>query len=135
MSVIASNDSLCGPLRIPSDIPGLDQSSDWCATPVMGNQTVDVMQYCCASQEVHTVDSCAYCYLTEAMLENEHTMDPTMRFAGCIVRRAKEINATTQRLTTCHTPTFDSAATGTKVLSGWEIGVIAVLLGAASWSL
>lgn len=135
MSTIASNDSLCGPLNIPSVIPGVDQLSDFCATPIMGNQTLNIMEYCCASQVVHTVDSCAYCYLTESMLENEHTMDPTMRFAACVVRRAKETNATMQRLTSCHTPNWKNAAAGGKGVSGWKVGVVAVLIGTALSSL
>jgi hypothetical protein len=135
MSTIASNDSLCGPNTIPSVIPAVDMSSDWCATPIVSNQTLNAMNYCCASQQVHTVDSCAYCYLTEAMLENEHTKNPAKRFSGCISSRAETLNATMQRITACHTPNFKSAAAVTKGVSLWKAGIVAVLLSVASWSL
>lgn len=135
MATIVSNDSLCGPLSITSVIPSVDMLSDWCAMPIVSNQTLNVMNYCCASQQLHTVDSCAHCYLSEAMLENEHTKNPAKRFSGCISDRAETLNATMQRITACHTSNFKSAAAFTKGVSLWKAGVIAVLWGAVSSSL
>jgi hypothetical protein len=69
------------------------------------------------------------------MLENEHTMNPTKRFSGRISDRAETLNATMQLITACRTPNFKSAAVVTKGVSLWKAGVLAVLLGVASWLL
>jgi hypothetical protein len=71
-----------------------------------------------------------YYYLTEAMLENEHTMNPTKRFSGRISDRAETLNATMQLITACRTPNFKSAAVVTK---GCRCGRLGFLLFCWAW--
>ena len=134
MALFATNTTLCQPLRVPGTIPGVDMKSDWCAMPNISNKTVEIMQYCCGeTQQVQTVDGCAWCYLSYPIPGN-FTMEPTMKFSACVGRKGKELNATVPRTGRCSTPSMSSATT-VKVASVWKVGVLAVLLGAASWSL
>lgn len=134
MALFATNTTLCQPLRVPGTIPGVDMKSDWCAMPNISNKTVEIMQYCCGeTQQVQTVDGCAWCYLSYPIPGN-FTMEPTMNFSACVGRKGKELNATVPRTGRCSTPSMSSATT-VKVASVWKVGVLAVLLGAASWSL
>lgn len=101
----------------------------------MSNKTVEIMQYCCGeSQEMHTVDGCAWCYLSYP-IPGDYTSEPTIKFEDCVFRKGKELNATIQRTTRCSTPSTSSATTTMKIASVWKVGGLAVLLGAASWSL
>jgi len=133
MATIASDTTLCGPLSMPDTIPGANMTYDWCATPNVGSTTQQIMQYCCGSwNTVHNSDGCTWCYMSYPDVDNN--TDFTMKFSDCIALKAMEANATTQRITSCNTPGKSSAA-ATKGVSAWKVGVMAVLLGAASWSL
>ena len=134
MATLATNTTLCQPLLIPATIPGIDTKSDWCAAPTMSNKTVEMMQYCCGeTQEIHTVDGCAWCYLSYPIPGN-FTKEETMNFGNCVNRKERELNATVHRTTRCSTPST-SGATTVKGASVWKVGGLAVLLGATLWSL
>jgi hypothetical protein len=109
-------------------------SYSWCATPNIGpgNTTLEVMSHCCPTLEIYNVDGCAWCYTS--FIDADTNSETTSQFSDCISRNAKEINVTTQRISHCNTPNMKSIA-ATKELSVWKVGVLAVLLGALSWSL
>ena len=120
----------------PDEIPGANMTSyNWCATPNIGpgNTTLEVMSHCCPTLEVNNVDGCAWCYTS--FMGADTNEEFTNMFSDCISRNAKNINVTTQRISHCNTPNIKSAAAATVRLSVWKVGVLAVLLGAASWSL
>lgn len=135
MSTIASNTTLCGPLSMPDIIPGANRSYSWCATPNVSNTTQQIMQYCCGSwNDVRGSDGCAFCYLSYPDVDMDNNTQVSTKFSDCISLKAREINATTQRITHCHTGR-SSGATIMKVVSVWKVGVLAVLLGVAEWLL
>ena len=133
MATIASNTTLCGPLSMPNVIPGANMTEDWCATPVISNATIPMMQECCGYwQEIYNHDGCAWCNV--AWPDARNNTDFTLSFTKCMAIKADDRNVTRPGVSRCNTPIFDSAA-ATKNASAWKIGVLAVLLGAASWSL
>lgn len=134
MATIASDTALCGPLSMPEVIPGANMSYSYCATPNVGNTTQQIMQYCCGSwNEVHGSDGCAFCYISYTDVDMDDDAEVTNKFSNCISMKAREINATRERITHCHTG--KSGAATTKGMSKWKVGALAVLLGMASWSL
>ena len=134
MATIASDTTLCGPLSMPEVIPGANMSYSYCATPNVGNTTQQIMQYCCGSwNEVHGSDGCAFCYISYTDVDMDNDAEVTNKFANCISMKAQAINATRERIAHCHTKR--SSATTMEGLSVWKVGVLAVLLGVASWTL
>lgn len=122
-------------LSRPDVIPGANATRyNWCATPNIGpgNTTLEAMTPCCTTLEVNNVDGCAWCYTY--FVEADTDEETTNMFSDCISRNAKNINVTTQRISHCKT-NMKSAAVATGRLSVWKVGVLAVVLGAASWSL
>jgi hypothetical protein len=127
MATIASDTTLCGPLFMPETIPGANTTYDWCATPNVGNTTLQIMQYCCGSwNEVHNTDGCTWCYHSDQNAENSTTFN--INFSNCLSEQAAALNATRQRITHCNTPSKSSGAV-TKGVSVWKVGAMVVLLG------
>jgi len=131
MATIASETTLCGPLSMPETIPGANMTYDWCATPNVGNTTLQIMQECCGSwNQVHNSDGCAWCYVSDITADNSTAFN--INFSNCIARGADAVNATKQRISLCNTPS-KSSAPAVRGVSVWKFGVMAVLVGMA-WS-
>lgn len=155
MATIASKTTLCGPLSMPDIIPGANMAEDWCATPVISNTTIPLMQECCGSwQEVYNHDGCTWCNI--AWPDAENNMDFTLSFSRCLAVNAEERRVERPGIWRCNTPRFETGAaatkgvgdshetadsngvaatngvTATKGLVLWKIGVVVVLLGVAS---
>ena len=131
MATIASNTTLCTPLSMPDIIPGANISYSWCATPNVSTTTQQIMQYCCGSwNDVRGSDGCAFCYLSYPDVDMDNNTQVTTKFSDCVSLKAREINATTERITHCHTDR-ESGAASRKGVEGWKVGGLAVLLGVA----
>lgn len=111
-----------------------DTAYNWCATPNIGpgNTTLEAMSPCCPTLEVFYVDGCAWCYTGFTEADNQE--ETTSMFSDCVARNTKNINVTRQRISHCNTPRWKSAAAATEGVSVWKVGLLAVLVGAASWS-
>lgn len=151
MATLASNTTLCSPLSIPDIIPGANMADDWCATPVISNTTIPLMQECCGSwQEVHNHDGCTWCNIAWPNAENNS--DFTLSFSRCMAVNAEERRVARPGVWRCNTPRFETSkadaegvadSNGTATTNGvaatkavvvWKVGVVVVLLGVASWS-
>jgi hypothetical protein len=133
MATIASNTTLCTPLSMPDIIPGANTTQDFCVTPYLGNSTQIAMQECCGYwRDIYNSDGCSWCYTYFPDMHNNSEF--TDKFSYCISEKVRAMNATTQGILRCSTPSLENAAAA-KGVKGWKVGVVVVLLGVASLSL
>ncbi|KAM0707368.1 hypothetical protein Q7P35_004013 [Cladosporium inversicolor] len=87
MAILASNTTPCSPLSMLNIIPGANMAEHWCATTVISNATIPLMQECCGSwQEVYNHDDYTWCNI--AWPDAKNNSDFTLSFSRC-----REVNA------------------------------------------
>lgn len=106
MAILASNTTPCSPLSMLNIIPGANMAEHWCATTVISNATIPLMQECCGSwQEVYNHDDYTWCNI--AWPDAKNNSDFTLSFSRCREVNAEERKVARPGVWRCNTPRFE----------------------------
>jgi hypothetical protein len=125
MSSASTQPGLCKPNSVPTFIPNVDMTADWCVTPEQGNATASIMQQCCTSAEVQSIGGCAFCYTEDSTADDKQEFN--QNFAQCLSRGAQNQNLSRISASYCNTPTVsNSTSLGNR--QTWSMWSMAVLI-------
>jgi hypothetical protein len=126
MSSASTQPGLCKPDSVPTFIPDVDMTADWCVTPEQGNATVSIMQQCCTSADVQSIGGCSFCYTEDSTAADKQEFN--RNFAQCLFRGPQNQNLSRESASYCNTPTVSNSATlGNR--HSWSMWSMAVLIG------
>lgn len=118
MSSASPTKNLCNPISVPTHIPNVDMTAEWCATPDLGLMTSVAMQDCCTSGQVQNISGCAFCYTNASSEENK--VDFLQDFSQCLVRGMQHQNASRPSASYCNAPDLPVSASTSRVQS-WSM--------------
>lgn len=134
MSAASSQTSLCSPNSVPTVLPNVDMTTDWCAIP--STETDDnnatsalssaIMDQCCDTSAVQSVGGCEWCYYQDSTAKNSGQFNQD--FAACLRREATVRNSTEVLTHYCNTPGFSGKAARDGDV-GWRVWVVVLLVG------
>jgi len=140
-----STTMLCSPGHVPTMLPGVNASLNWCATPGT-NATNSTMTTCCAQNPVHILNGCAWCAAPETYLNTTNGDSDTTQtlmqqdFASCLSRAAVNRNFSQNQALYCNAPNLPTSSALRLRLGGQRFGWLGVatlfvfLSGAATGS-
>jgi hypothetical protein len=106
MSSASTQPGLCKPNSVPTFIPDVDMTTDWCVTPEQGNATALIMQQCCTSAGVQSIDGCSFCYTEDSTAADKQEFN--RNFAQCLFRGPQNQNLSRESASYCNTPTVSN---------------------------
>ena len=135
--------ALCNPTTVPTSLPNIDMTTNWCAIPSNNNQStssannsttsssaaISIMQQCCDSAAVHSVGGCEWCYYQDNTAKTSGAFNQD--FAACLRREARVrgvVGGGSEGSVVhyCNTPRLKGGAAGRRGVTGW---VVAALVG------
>jgi hypothetical protein len=126
MSSASTQPGLCKPNSVPTFMPDVDMTADWCVIPEQGNATALIMQQCCTSEDVQHIGGCSFCYTKDSTADDKQEFN--RNFAQCLFRGAQNQNLSRELASYCNTPTLsNSASSGNR--KTWSMWSMTVLVG------
>jgi hypothetical protein len=126
MSSASTQPGLCKPNSVPTFIPDVDMTADWCVTPEQGNATALIMQQSCTSEDVQSIGGCAFCYTEDSTADDKQEYN--RNFAQCLFRGAQNQNFSRESVSHCNTPTLSNSASSDD-RRNWSMWSMTVLIG------
>jgi hypothetical protein len=133
--------SLCNPTSVPTTLPSIDMTTNWCVVPSTNNNTSQstspsnststsaisntIMQQCCDSATVHDIGGCEWCYYQDDTAKNSGQFNED--FAACLRREAGVRGVQAVGTHYCNTPKLSGAVSVDS--KGWKTSYFVVLVG------
>lgn len=123
----------CSPGSIPTVLPGVNASLDWCATTAT-NTTNSTMGACCDPNLVQVLDGCAWCaipgyYLNTSSSNADITQASLLQsFSSCMIIAGTERNASVELGLYCNAPNLPKSGASSSWARGRRVGWVGLVM-------